>query len=265
MTRILHKLSLLFVLLTLGTIAKGQNIQELCLFNTDFTEWEKVNNSSSEQTVEKKTAFTKESLTFTLLNNEVNPTGTNESKFGDKVVGWMMAAKDPNTYVITSPLASITKVIFTHGATGSNRGYKLEVKGDGDSDWVVVSNSIANPAGGVTVTANVNRKNCQLRFTNLTTNQNAYMFDLKIYGNVDMSTISVSNLTTKSNPADAGNIKNIPAGTLFEKDAEVTLTQTPNFGYQFVNWTDGNGNVLGSNVFNILMILGVTGIISPMS
>lgn len=101
MTRILHKLSLLFVLLTVGTIAKGQNIQELCLFNTDFTEWEKVNNSSSEQTVEKKTAFTKESLTFTLLNNEVNPTGTN-SKFNEGTVGWMMAAKDPNTYVITS-------------------------------------------------------------------------------------------------------------------------------------------------------------------
>ena len=255
MTRILHKLSLLFVLLTVGTIAKGQNIQELCLFNTDFTEWEKVNNSSSEQTVEKKTAFTKESLTFTLLNNEVNPTGTNESKFGDKV-GWMMAAKDPNTYVITSPLASITKVVFTHGATGSNRGYKLEVKGDGDADWVVVSNSIANPAAGVTVTATVNRKNCQLRFTNLTTNQNAYMFDLKIYGNVDMSTISVSNLTTKSNPADAGNIKNIPAGTLFEKDAEVTLTQTPNFGYQFVNWTDGNGNVLGSNESLVVKLSG---------
>lgn len=255
MTRILHKLSLLFVLLTVGTIAKGQNIQELCLFNTDFTEWDKVNNSSSEQTVEKKTAFTKESLTFTLLNNEVNPTGTNESKFGDKV-GWMMAAKDPNTYVITSPLASITKVIFTHGATGSNRGYKLEVKGDGDADWVVVSNSIANPAAGVTVTATVNRKNCQLRFTNLTTNQNAYMFDLKIYGNVDMSTISVSNLTTKSNPADAGNIKNIPAGTLFEKDAEVTLTQTPNFGYQFVNWTDGNGNVLSSNESLVVKLSG---------
>ncbi|MBQ6308238.1 MAG: Ig-like domain-containing protein [Prevotella sp.] len=255
MTRILHKLSLLFVLLTVGTIAKGQNIQELCLFNTDFTEWEKVNNSSSEQTVEKKTAFTKESLTFTLLNNEVNPTGTN-SKFNEGTVGWMMAAKDPNTYVITSPLASITKVIFTHGATGSNRGYKLEVKGDGDADWVVVSNSIANPAAGVTVTANVNRKNCQLRFTNLTTNQNAYMFDLKIYGNVDMSTISVSNLTTKSNPADAGNIKNIPAGTLFEKDAEVTLTQTPNFGYQFVNWTDGNGNVLGSNESLVVKLSG---------
>lgn len=255
MTRILHKLSLLFVLLTVGTIAKGQNIQELCLFNTDFTEWEKVNNSSSEQTVEKKTAFTKESLTFTLLNNEVNPTGTN-SKFNEGTVGYMMAAKDPNTYVITSPLASITKVIFTHGATGSNRGYKLEVKGDGDADWVVVSNSIANPAAGVTVTATVNRKNCQLRFTNLTTNQNAYMFDLKIYGNVDMSTISVSNLTTKSNPADAGNIKNIPAGTLFEKDAEVTLTQTPNFGYQFVNWTDGNGNVLGSNESLVVKLSG---------
>ena len=227
-------------------VKAAADIQEQCLYTTDFTEWEKVNNSASEQTVEKKTAFSNETLTFTLLNNEVNPTGTNEGKFGDKV-GWMMAAKSDNTYVITSSLASITKVIFTHGATGSNRGYKLEVKGDGDSDWVVLSNSIANPAAGVTVTANVNRTNCQLRFTNLTTDQNAYMFDLKIYGNVDMSNVSTYTLTTQANPSNGGTIKNTPSGTLFQDGTEVTLTQTPTFGYQFVNWTDGNGNVLGSD------------------
>ncbi len=244
MTKILHKLSLLFILFTIGTIAKGQNIQELCLFNTDFTEWEKVNNSSSEQTVEKKTAFTKENLTFTLLNNEVNPTGTN-GKFANHV-GWIMAAKNAdNNYITTSQLASITKVVFTESVTGRDRGYKLEVKGDGDSDWVTIFSTLINETKNVEL--RVNRKNCQLRFTNLNIEQNAYLLDLKIYGNVDISTVSVSNLTTKSNPAAAGNIKNIPAGTLFEKDSEVTLTQTPNFGYHFVNWTDGNGNVLGTD------------------
>ena len=255
MTRSLHKFSLMFLLLTIGMIVKAQDIQEQCLYNTDFTEWEAFSNATAEKIVEKKTAFTNEKLTFSILNNEVNPTGTKEKNFG-KTIGWMMAAKDPNTYVITSPLASITKVIFTHGATGSNRGYKLEVKGDGDADWVVVSNSIANPAAGVTVTANVNRKNCQLRFTNLTTDQNAYMFDLKIYGNVDMSTVTTYSLTTNANPSNAGTVKNTPAGNKFEKDAEVTLTQTPSFGYDFVNWTDGNGNVLGSNESLVVKMTG---------
>lgn len=227
-------------------VKAAADLQEQCLYSTDFTEWEKVNNSTSEQTVEKKTAFSNETLSFTLLNNEVNPTGTNENKFGDKV-GWMMAAKSDNTYVITSSLASITKVIFTHGATGSNRGYKLEAKGDGDSDWVVISDAIANPAAGVTVTAEINRTNCQLRFTNLNASQNAYMFDLKIYGNVDMSNVSTYTLTTNVNPNNSGTVKNIPSGTLFQDGTEVTLSQTPNFGYHFVNWTDGNGNVLGSD------------------
>ena len=111
MTKDLHRLSLVFLLTIVGLMVKAQNIQELCLFNTDFTEWEKVNNSSSEQTVEKKTAFTKENLTFTLLNNEVNPTGTN-AKFNEGTVGYMMAAKDPNTYVITSPLSSIRSMFW---------------------------------------------------------------------------------------------------------------------------------------------------------
>lgn len=234
-------------------IVKAQDIQEQCLYNTDFTEWEAFSNATTEKIVEKKTAFTNEKLTFSILNNEVKPTGYHD-KFKD-YVGWIMAAKNAdNNYITTSPLASITKVIFTESVTGSNRGYKLEVKGDGDSDWVTLYSTRINETQNVNVT--VNRKNCQLRFTNLNIEQNAYLLDLKIYGNVDMSTISVSNLTTKSNPADAGNIKNIPAGTLFEKDAEVTLTQTPNFGYQFVNWTDGNGNVLGSNESLVVKLSG---------
>ena len=253
MTRSLHKFSLMFLLLTIGMIVKAQDIQEQCLYNTDFTEWEAFSNATTEKIVEKKTAFTNEKLTFSILNNEVKPTGYHD-KFKD-YVGWIMAAKNAdNNYITTSPLASITKVIFTESVTGSNRGYKLEVKGDGDSDWVTLYSTRINETQNVNVT--VNRKNCQLRFTNLNIEQNAYLLDLKIYGNVDMSTISVSNLTTKSNPADAGNIKNIPAGTLFEKDAEVTLTQTPNFGYQFVNWTDGNGNVLGSNESLVVKLSG---------
>ena len=253
MTRSLHKFSLMFLLLTIGMIVKAQDIQEQCLYNTDFTEWEAFSNATTEKIVEKKTAFTNEKLTFSILNNEVKPTGYHD-KFKD-YVGWIMAAKNAdNNYITTSPLASITKVIFTESVTGSNRGYKLEVKGDGDSDWVTLYSTRINETQNVNVT--VNRKNCQLRFTNLNIEQNAYLLDLKIYGNVDMSTISVSNLTTKSNPADAGNIKNIPAGTLFEKDAEVKLTQTPNFGYQFVNWTDGNGNVLGSNESLVVKLSG---------
>ena len=99
----------------------------------------------------------------------------------------LMAAKSDNPYIITSKLASVTKVHFIHGATGGNRGWKLWAKGDGDADWVILSESVANPAAGCEVTCDVNRTNCQLKFTNITTNQNAYLLQLDIYGNVDMS------------------------------------------------------------------------------
>lgn len=69
-------------------------------------------------------------------------------------------------------------------ATGSNRGWKLEAKGDGDTDWTVLSNAVAATAQGTDVEVEVNRSNCQLRFTNLNASQNAYLFQLDIYGNV---------------------------------------------------------------------------------
>ena len=253
MTRSLHKFSLMFLLLTIGMIVKAQDIQEQCLYNTDFTEWEAFSNATTEKIVEKKTAFTNEKLTFSILNNLLDPAGTN-GKFSG-YTGYLRAEKKAdNNYITTSPLASITKVIFTESVTGSNRGYKLEVKGDGDSDWVTLYNTLISATQNANVT--VNRKNCQLRFTNLNIEQNAYLLDLKIYGNVDMSTVTTYSLTTNANPSNGGTVKNTPAGNKFEKDAEVTLTQTPNFGYQFVNWTDGNGNVLGSNESLVVKLSG---------
>src|SRR5574344_1885326 len=99
----------------------------------------------------------------------------------------MQAAKSADPYITTSALASITKVRFVHAATGGSRGYKLEAKGDGDTDWVTISSDFANTSSWCEVTKDINRTNCQLRFTNLTTNQNAYLFQLDIYGKVDMS------------------------------------------------------------------------------
>ena len=37
------------------------------------------------------------------------------------------------------------------------------------------------------MTKSINKKNCQLRFTNLADNQNAFLFNLEIFGNVDLA------------------------------------------------------------------------------
>ncbi len=169
------------------------NIQARELYSTDFTEWVNLE-ASAEETVAHtaSTKYSHESLSFTVYNTNVAPDpntiGIDWNKFDkDLVGGTLQAEKNGGSYIVTSPLASVTKVTFVHGATGGNRGWSLWAKGDGDADWVQITTSTANPAGWCEVSANVNRTNCQLKFTNLADAQNAYMFRLGIYGNVDMS------------------------------------------------------------------------------
>ena len=121
------------------------------IYKTDFSNWgayETAANDKEVTTATWKTKYSHETLTFSVFNTQIGATNFNTSKFPDWTGGMLMAAKSDNPYIETSALASITKVHFRHGATGGNRGWKLLAKGDGDADWVVVSSSVANPAGG---------------------------------------------------------------------------------------------------------------------
>ena len=164
-------------------------LQEKCLYSTNFTEWKDYEKkAAAEQTqVTWQTKYSHETLTFSIFNTQIGATNFNTGKFPNWEGGMLMAAKSADPYILTSTLASVTKVHFMHGATGSNRGWKLEAKGDGDQDWVVISESVADPAAGCDVNVDVNRTNVQLRWTNLNTSQNAYMMQIDIYGMVDMS------------------------------------------------------------------------------
>ena len=165
-------------------------IQEKTLFSTDFTDWKSYDRkTTTNEVINLKTLYSKESFTMTLTGVGVSPA---DAKFSGHT-GFMQIAKYTGEYsasvpcAITSPLASITKITLHQAATGSNRGIKVSAKGEGDEDWVALHNvSIAN-ASGEDLTIDVNRKNCQLKFENFTLNQNAYVTDLAIYGNVDMS------------------------------------------------------------------------------
>ncbi len=54
-------------------------------------------------------------------------------------------------------------------------------------------------------------------------------------------------LTTDVSPEDAGTITQLPIGTAFNEGTSVTLTAEPNFGYNFVNWTDESGAVVSED------------------
>ena len=167
-------------------------IQEKALYTTDFTNWKKVDGKTANNTlVDLKTLYSKEAFTMTLNGIEINPTGTN-AKFADRT-GYMKTLKYTGEYstaepsAVTSPLASITKITLHQAATGGTRGIKVSVKGDGDADWVAIHNVSIVTTSGEDLTLDVNRTNCQIKFENFKLNQNAYVTDLAIYGNVDMS------------------------------------------------------------------------------
>ena len=119
-----------------------------------------------------KTLYSKEELSFTFNGVGVYPAGTN-SKFPE-ITGFMQTAKYTGEYntaepnVVTSPLASITKITLHQAATGSKRGIKVSVKGDGDADWVAIHNQAIVKASGEDLSLDVNRTNCQIKFESFT-------------------------------------------------------------------------------------------------
>lgn len=174
-----------------AAIAKEESaVQTKELYYTDFSDWKDYECAATNKevkTVTWNTKYSHEKLTFSIFNTQIGSTNFNTGKFPDWTGGMLMAAKAADPYIETSSLASVTKVHFRHGATGSNRGWKLLAKGDGDADWVVISSTVATTASGTDVDVDVNKTNCKLRFENINTSQNAYLFELRIWGNVDMS------------------------------------------------------------------------------
>ncbi len=166
----------------------GPVLVEKSIYKTDFSDWTKADPSDPATTVTKTTKYTKQDLVFTLFQTSVM--ATEDTKFSAYTTLPRMtvrAEKEKGSYFTTSALAEITKIRFIHGATGSNRGWKVEAKGDGDADWVVISSDAANPQNWCEVTKDINKKNCELRFTNLADKQNAFLFELEIFGNVDLT------------------------------------------------------------------------------
>lgn len=158
-------------------------VQEKTLYETNFSEW-----AAQGGKVSVTTKYTNETVEFTLTATEINPSNVDwGGKFPDAASQTCIRAEKKEAFVESSVISSVSKVRFLHGATGSNRGWGLYAKGDGDADWVLISDAVASNAKGTEVIAEVNKTNCQLRFYNLNTSQNAYMFELEISGMVDMS------------------------------------------------------------------------------
>ena len=173
-----------------GARAQSGTVAEEVIYTTDFTDWtEEINRKEANQVVVNKETEFGEAFSFTLNGVGIYPDAANFS-----TIGYMQTAKYPNEYsaakpsVVTSPLKSITQIKLHQAATGSKRGIKVSVKGDGDADWVVLHDISIVKKAGENLTLQVNRTNCQIKFENYSEglNQNAYVTDLTILGNVEL-------------------------------------------------------------------------------
>ena len=209
-------------------VVQAGTLQEKLLYSTTFTDWTSAKANATEAiSVTQNTKYSHETLNFSVFDTQISNYNANSNKFPNWTGGYLMANKSADPYILTSTLSNISKVHFIHGATGSNRGWKLEAKGDGDEDWVVLSSSVANPQTGAEVTVNVNKTNCQLRFTNLNTSQNAYLFQLDIYGNVDMSkTPALGSLEVNGTKYMAADIFNEISDNIQAATIEISKTET---------------------------------------
>ena len=245
-----------FYMLLLALLgAFSSRAQEKLLYTTDFQNWAALT-SSTEQTVKKVADFSGDTLRFKLYQVTVNPTGRDAARFNYNLVndGWLQAQKTAGSYIELSPQPSITKISFIHGATGGNRGFKVWKRNATDTGWMIKSVAPASPASGQEVVVPIDEENVAIRFTNIDDGQNAYMFNLKIYGNYT-PTVTQYPLTTSVNIDGAGFVTRTPNSTEYNTGATVGLSATPNFGYRFLKWVDGStsADLSTANPYNITM------------
>lgn len=245
---LLYAIMLLFMTVwACGAWAQNETSQEKLLYSTDFTDWDDIDRKVTvNKEVKLKTQFSDEDLIFTLNGVGADPKGTN-SKF-PSYTGYMITAKQTEAYkkaepsAVTSSLKSITKIVLTQAATGGKRGIKVSVKGDNDTDWVALHNKTIENSKGETLTIDVNRTNCQIKFENFDLGQNAYIVDLKIYGNSDGEEKKVRTLDF---PRQDSIVGKYPSKIKCDNDGYAVMPEGNGFsrpGYTFVAWTDGTND-----------------------
>lgn len=178
-----------------GALNLLQAQTEQLLVDENFQNWTGFSVSAAipSTTVSKTTLISNESLSFSLWGVNVASSGYASSANTTLAsAGYLRLEKvgTGNTLLTgtasieLSPLKSITKIWFVESTTGGSRGFQVWKKNATDAYWVSIYSIFCNLNSGTAVNLTLNEENVALKFTNLAVTQNAYMSDLKIWGNV---------------------------------------------------------------------------------
>lgn len=252
--KLLRSIILLVMMGWMGSAwAQDTASSEQLIYSTDFQEWDNIDCTSTvDKVVHLKTQYTQEDFTLTLNGVGVDPIGTDANKFPG-YTGYLKTAKYTSEYskdfptAITSTLKSITRIELIQVATGKQRGIKVSVKGDGDEVWVPLHDKSIETASGEKLSIEVKRTNCKIKFENFDDpkkgrNNNAYIVDLKIYGDVSGAVTPKVLKQINFLKSDDDMAGKFPIKLICDEEDKVTLPSGNTFsrpGYTFTSWTDG--------------------------
>lgn len=139
---------------------------EQLLISENFQGWTASSVSTSETTKLVKSMYG-EDITYAWKNCAIIPTQVAKSDNSVTSVGAVQTNKVAVTdqYFTVSGFATVTRAILKHSYTGSARGCIIQVKGDGDADWVTLFSANTTNAAGQSTEIPINRTNVSIRFT----------------------------------------------------------------------------------------------------
>ena len=186
--------------------------------------------------------------TFTRFTNKTK-LDNKRDKVADNYIDFTITVKDGLTFTAEEVSFDITKI-----GTGDPKIYVDFIAGNSTTvlgdDVVIRKNSEDTPSESqlfdlsdknITSTSNATLR---IYIGKLATNKQVGIADVVIKGKVSgtASNKATYSITVNANPAEGGKVsasaENVTEGN------DVTLTATPNRGYNFVNWTDANGGVV---------------------
>ena len=283
MTRSLHKFSLMFLLLTVGMILKAGTTETNETFNNASAtiHWAFSSSSSVAPSVSPEGAFT----LLTVANGtslaekeaEVASAGSNSGisfvKYEVKTkqsrreatsyLEWKVKPKKGLTFTPTKVSAHIarfgtdggiidvvvrneegTETILKEGLIPARANKSQAEDNKGSDPNYAPSFEFDVPASLATTEG----FSLIIYLYSMDAGRNVGFSDVKIAGTVNGTAQQVEQftLTAKSSPANGGTITVTPKADKYDTGTEIQLTATPNFSYHFVNWTDGNNNVVST-------------------
>lgn len=283
MTRSLHKFSLMFLLLTIGMIVKAGTTETNETFNNASAtiHWAFNSSSSVAPSVSPEGAFTLLTVAngTSLAENgaEAASAGSNKgisfikykvetkqsSREATSYIEWKVKPKKGLTFTPTKVSAHVarfgtdggiidvvvrneegTETILKEGLIPARANKSQAEDNKGSDPNYAPSFEFDVPASLATTEG----FSLIIYLYSMDAGRNVGFSDVKIAGTVNGTAQQVEQftLTTKSAPENGGTITVTPKADKYDTGTEIQLTATQNFGFHFVNWTDGNNNVVST-------------------